>query len=185
MPAIKVNKVLRWYVLRTYSGHEKKVKGYLEREAALHNLGDKLQEVVIPTETVFEMRSGKKRTREKTFFPGYLLIHALLDNELQHLIANVPSVVGFLTTGDRPTPLRQDEVDRILGKMVEAREAGEQPEIPFRVGDAIKVIDGPFNNFTGFVEEVYPDKMKLKVMVSIFGRKTPLELDYLQVEHQD
>lgn len=185
MPAVKVEHVHKWYVLRTYSGHEKKVKGYLEREIALLNLGDKLSEVVIPTETVFEMRSGKKRTREKTFFPGYLLIHALLDNELQHVIANVPSVVGFLTTGDRPTPLRPDEVDRILGKMDEAREAGAQPENPFRVGDAIKVIDGPFNNFTGFVEEVYPDKQKLKVMVSIFGRKTPLELDYLQVEHQE
>ena len=107
------------------------------------------------------------------------LIQAILDNELQHVISNVPSVVGFLTTGDQPTPLRPDEMNRILGKVDEAREMGEQPEIPFKVGDAIKVVDGPFNNFTGFVEEVYPDKMKVKVMVSIFGRKTPLELDYL------
>ena len=94
-------------------------------------------------------------------------------------------LLGFLTTGDVPTPLRPDEMNRILGKVDEAREMGEQPEIPFKAGDAIKVVDGPFNNFTGFVEEVYPDKMKVKVMVSIFGRKTPLELDYLQVEHEE
>lgn len=175
----------KWYVLRTFSGHEKKVKQYLEKEIERIGLTEKLSEIMIPTETVFEMRQGKKRTREKTFFPGYVLIQAILDNELQHVISNVPSVVGFLTTGDQPTPLRPDEMNRILGKVDEAREMGEQPEIPFKIGDAIKVVDGPFNNFTGFVEEVYPDKMKVKVMVSIFGRKTPLELDYLQVEHEE
>lgn len=180
----KKNDIRKWYVLRTFSGHEKKVKQYLDRESERLGIADKLGEVVIPTETVFEMRSGKKRTREKTFFPGYILINAVLDNEVQHVISNVPSVVGFLTTGDQPTPLRPDEVNRIMGKMDEAREAGEQPEIPFKQGDAVKVVDGPFNNFTGFIEEVYPDKMKVKVMVSIFGRKTPLELDYLQVEHE-
>ncbi len=183
--AQKIKNVRKWYVLRTFSGHEKKVKAYLEREIERLGLEDKLSEIMIPTETVFEMRLGKKRTREKTFFPGYILLHCLLDNELQHVLSSVPSVVGFLTTGDQPTPLRPEEVDRILGKMDEAREMGEQPEIPFNTGDAVKVIDGPFNNFTGFVEEVYPDKMKVKVMVSIFGRKTPLELDYLQVEHEE
>lgn len=172
-------------MLRTFSGHEKKVKQFLEKEIELLGLTEKLSEIMIPTETVFEMRQGKKRTREKTFFPGYILIQAILDKELQHVISNVPSVVGFLTTGDQPTPLRPDEMNRILGKVDEAREMGEQPEIPFKTGDAIKVVDGPFNNFTGFVEEVYPDKMKVKVMVSIFGRKTPLELDYLQVEHEE
>ncbi len=176
--------IRKWYVLRTFTQHEKKVKEYLEREGERLGIADKLGDIVIPTETVFEMRAGKKKTREKTFFPGYLLINALLDNEVQHVIANVPSVVGFLTTGDQPTPLRPDEINRILGNMEEAREKGEQPEIPFKNGDAVKVTDGPFNNFTGFVEEVYPDKMKVKVMVSIFGRKTPLELDYLQVEHE-
>ncbi len=175
----------KWYVLRTFSGHEKKVKSYLESEADRLGISEKIGDIMIPTETVFEMRKGKKRTREKTFFPGYILLNALLDKELQHVISGVPSVVGFLTTGDTPTALRQDEVNRILGKIDEVREAGEQPEIPFRVGDAIKVVDGPFNNFTGFVEEVYADKMKVKVMVSIFGRKTPLELDYLQVEHEE
>lgn len=185
MTSTSHDNIRKWYVLRTFSGHEKKVKQYLERELERLQLEDRVADIVIPTETVFEMRGGKKRTREKTFFPGYLLIHALLDKELQHVVSGVPSVVGFLGTGDAPTPLRPDEVNRILGKMDEAREAGEQPEMPFRPGDAVKVIDGPFNNFTGFVEEVFPDKMKVRVMVSIFGRKTPLELDYLQVEHEE
>ncbi len=185
MTKTKVQDLRKWYVLRTFSGHEKKVKQYLESEVERIGLTDKLGDIMIPTETVFEMRQGKKRTREKTFFPGYILVNAFLDKELQHVISDVPSVVGFLTTGDQPTPLRPDEVNRILGKIDEARELGEQPEIPFSEGDAVKVVDGPFNNFTGFVEEVYPDKMKVKVMVSIFGRKTPLELDYLQVEHEE
>lgn len=185
MATLSKNKVPKWYVLRTFSGHEKKVKQYLEREIDRIGLNEKISEIMIPTETVFEMRKGKKKTREKTFFPGYLLVHAVLDNELKHVISGVPSVVGFLTTGDEPTALRPDEMNRILGKVDEAREMGEQPEIPFKTGDAVKVMDGPFNNFSGFVEEVYPDKMKLKVMVSIFGRKTPLELDYLQVEHEE
>jgi transcriptional antiterminator NusG len=101
------------------------------------------------------------------------------------VLSGIPSTLGFLTTGDQPTPLRQDEVNRILGKVDEAREMGEQPEIPYREGDPVKVVDGPFNNFNGVVEEVFPDKMKVRVMVSIFGRKTPLELDYLQVEHEE
>lgn len=185
MATIKSKNIRKWYVLRTFSGHEKKVKQYLEREIERLGIEDKISDIMIPTETVFEMRGGKKRTREKTFFPGYLLIHAVMDNELQHVVSGLPSVVGFLGAGDEPAPLRPDEVDRILGRVDEAREAGEQPEIPFQSGDAVKVIDGPFNNFTGFVDEVYPDKMKVKVMVSIFGRKTPLELDYLQVEHEE
>lgn len=185
METPKDNVDRKWYVLRTFSGHEKKVKSYLEKESERLGIVDKLGEIMIPTETVFEMRRGKKKTREKTFFPGYILINALLDNELRHVISGIPSVVGFLTTGDVPTPLRPNEVVRIMGKMDEAREAGEQPEIPFMAGDQIKVVDGPFNNFNGTVEEVYADKMKVKVMVSIFGRRTPLELDYLQIEHEE
>ncbi|MEM1272043.1 MAG: transcription termination/antitermination protein NusG [Bacteroidota bacterium] len=178
--------VRKWYVLRTLSGHEKKVKQYLESEADRLGLEDKLSQILIPSEKVFEMRQGKKRTREKTFFPGYILVEALLDAELTHVISGLPSVIGFLTSGGpEPVALRPDEVNRIIGRMDEAREAGEQPEIPFQDGDRVKVVDGPFNNFTGNVEEVYPDKMKVKVMVSIFGRKTPLELDYLQVEHEE
>jgi len=182
----KANKtsVRKWYVLRTFSGHEKKVKTHLEHEIELQGLQDRLSQILIPTEKVFEMRQGKKRTRDKKFFPGYILIEAILDSTLMHLVSGVPSVIGFLTTGDEPTALRPSEVNRILGKLDEAREQGEQPEIPFKAGDRVKVIDGPFNNFSGAVEEVYPDKMKVKVMVSIFGRRTPLELDYLQVEHE-
>jgi len=176
--------IRKWYVLRTFSGHEKKVKNYLEKEVERLGLGEKLTDVMIPTETVFEMRKGKKRTRQKTFFPGYVLVEAELDNEMTHLINGLPSVVGFLASGNQPVALREDEVNRILGRMDEAREAGEQPEMPFNVGDPVKVVDGPFNNFTGTIDEVFPDKMKVKVMVSIFGRKTPLELDYLQVERE-
>ena len=180
----KKGAVLKWYVLRTFSGHEKKVKEYIEHEMEQIGYSEFIGEVLIPTETVFEMRAGKKRTREKTFFPGYLLVQAYLDPFVKDSITALPSVIGFLSAGDEPTPLRPDEVNRILGKVEETASAGEQPEIPFRTGDAVKVVDGPFNNFTGFVEEVYPDKMKVRVMVSIFGRKTPLELDYLQVEHE-
>lgn len=174
-----------WFVLRTLSGHEKKVKEYLASEIDRLGLEDKLHQVLIPTETVFEMRKGKKRTRQKTFFPGYVLVEAELDNELTHMINGLPSVVGFLSTDNKPVALRQDEVNRILGKMDEVRDAGEQPDMPFNVGDLVKVVDGPFNNFTGSIEEVFPDKLKVKVMVSIFGRKTPLELDYLQVEREN
>jgi len=174
-----------WYVLRTFSGHEKKVKEYLERELERLELEDLVEEILIPTETVFEMRRGKKRTREKKFFPGYLLLNAVMDRELEHVASGLPSTIGFLGQAGQPTPLRPDEVDRILGTVEEAREAGEQPEIPFKTGDPIRVVDGPFNDFNGVVEEVYPEKMKVKVMVSIFGRKTPLELDYLQVEREE
>lgn len=173
--------------MRTFSGHEKKVKEHLLSDLRRLGLEERVGDVLIPNETIFELRGGKKRTREKTLFPGYIFIEATLDNELIHIITGIPSVVGFPSVDkDRkdPTPLRPDEINRILGKMKEVREAGEQPEIPFKIGDAVKVVDGPFNNFSGFVEEVHPEKMKLRVMVSIFGRKTPLELDYLQVEHE-
>ncbi len=181
MPAVRKS-IRKWYVLRTFSGHEKKVKEYLEGEVERLGYEDKLTQVVIPTETVFEMRAGKKKTREKTSFPGYILLEALVDPYLQEVISGAPSTIGFLGANGEPVPLRPDEVNRILGMMDE--EKGEQPEIPFKTGDPVKVVDGPFNTFTGFVEEVYPDKMKVRVMVSIFGRKTPLELDYLQVEHE-
>ena len=185
METSKIKKIHKWYVLRTFSGHEKKVKESLESELERLGMTENLPEIMIPTETVFEMRGGKKRTREKNFFPGYILLNALLNKQVKHVILGVPSVVGFLTTGDEPSALRPEEVNRILGKLDEVREIGEQPEIPFKDGDAVKVIDGPFNNFNGTVDEVYPDKMKVRVMVSIFGRKTPLELDYLQVERED
>tara|TARA_R100000789_G_C2925116_1_gene127516 strand:+ start:31 stop:585 length:555 start_codon:yes stop_codon:yes gene_type:complete len=184
MPVADVRK---WYVLRTFSGHEKKIREALERELKLNGAEDKIAETVIPTETVFEMRNGKKRTREKTLYPGYLFIHSTLDAELKHIISGLNGVMGFLSTGanGEPAPLRPDEAKRMLGRMEESELMGEQPEVPYNVGDAVKVIDGPFNNFSGNIEEVYPDKMKVRVMVSIFGRKTPLELDYVSVERED
>ncbi len=173
--------IRKWYVLRTFSGHEKKVKEYLESEVERLGMEEKLTQVVIPTETVVEMRAGKKRTREKTSFPGYILLEALIDPYLREVVSGAPSTIGFLGANGEPVPLRPDEASRILGMMDEDK--SEVMEIPFKQGEAVKVVDGPFNTFTGFVEEVYPDKMKVRVMVSIFGRKTPLELDYLQVEH--
>lgn len=177
---------LPWYTLRTFSNHEKKVKRYLKKEIERLGVEDRFEEILIPQETVFEMRGGKKKTKEKTLYPGYIFLHADLDDpELVHTIRNLPSVIGFLGEDGNPEPLRREEVERMLGKADEAMEAGERPEIPFKAGDPIRVVDGPFSDFSGFVEEVYPDKMKVKVMVSIFGRKTPLELDYLQVEHEE
>ena len=179
---------LRWYVLRTFTGKEKKVKQFLEQEIREEGWEEKIREIMIPTETVFEMRGGKKRTREKTFFPGYVLLHMDLDEELRHFFRDRsklwPSRVNFLEAGGEPQVLRPQEVDRILGRVAHAQDTDQKPEMPFDPGDAVKVVDGPFNNFTGFVEEVLPDKMKVRVMVSIFGRKTPLELDYLQVERE-
>lgn len=182
---VKRDTARKWYVIRTYSGHEKKVKAALEREIDDQGLHDKVAEIVIPVETVFEMRAGKKKTKEKVLFSGYVFVNALLDLSIKHVILGLPSVTGFLTQGqgDEPAPLRPDEVNRMIGRMAEAEALGEQPEFPFKPGDAVRIVDGRFNNFEGVVEEVYPDKKKVKVMVPIFGRKTPIELDYVAIEH--
>lgn len=178
----------KWYVVRIFSGHEKKVKEYLEREIPNEGLEDKISEILIPTETIVEVRSGKKRTREKNFFPGYILIEAIYDESVNNLIQSTPSCLGFLKPGKShgaPTPLREAEVDKILGRVnhsQEMLESGGLVEIPFKEGDLVEVIDGPFKDFDGTVQEVNRDKLKLKVMVSIFGRKTPVEVDINQVE---
>lgn len=176
-----------WYTLRTFSNHEKKVKRYLERELERLEAEDQITEILIPEETVVEMRGGKKKTKEKRLYPGYIFLQGQIGTELQHVIKGLPSVIGFISEEDNgaPTPLRPEEVDRMLGQADEAQEAGPKPEIPYKVGDPVKVVDGPFSDFNGVVKEVYPDKMKVKVMVSIFGRKTPLELDYLQVDKEE
>lgn len=182
----EINK--QWYVIRCFSGHEKKVKEYLEREIEENGLEYKISEVLIPTETVVEIRSGKKRTREKNFFPGYILVETVFDETINELISNAPSVIGFLKNdrgSKNPTPLQPDEVNRILGRVSENRELAETGglvQIPFREGDLVKVVDGPFKNFGGTVQEVYPEKLKLRVLVSIFGRKTPVEVDANQVD---
>jgi transcriptional antiterminator NusG len=171
----------KWYVVRTYSGHENKVKAYLDNEINVLGLGEKIPSVLVPSEKVFEVKDGKKRSRTKTFFPGYIVVEAELDEKIKHLILNTPSVMSFVGPKNSPVPLRPDEVRRLIGKIEEKKDV-EVIEVPFRVGEAVKVIDGPFNNFSGFVQEVNEEKMKLKVMVSIFGRKTPIELDFTQVE---
>ena len=171
----------RWYVVRTYSGHETKVKTYLESEVARLGMQERISSVMIPSEKVVEVKDGKKKHKVKNFFPGYVLVEAELDKETVHVILEAPSVLGFVPDKNNPAPLHPEEVRRLLGRMQDRQET-ELVEVPYRVGDAIKVVEGPFNNFNGFVQEVSPEKMKVKVMVSIFGRKTPVELDFSQVE---
>ncbi|MEX0602025.1 MAG: transcription termination/antitermination protein NusG [Bacteroidota bacterium] len=171
----------RWYVVRTYSGHEAKVKAFIENEVARLSLVDKIAGVLIPSEKVIEVKDGRKKSKVKNFFPGYVLVEMVIDKETTHLILEAPSVLGFVPDKNNPTPLQPDEVRRLIGKL-EDREGVELIEVPFRVGDPVKVVEGPFNNFSGFVQAVNPEKLKVKVMVSIFGRKTPVELDFGQVE---
>jgi transcription termination/antitermination protein NusG len=179
----EVNK--KWFVLRAIGGKEKKVKEYIENEIARLKLQEYVSQVLIPTEKVYQIRNGKKISKERSFFPGYILIEAALVGEITHILKNVPNVIGFLESdGDNPTPLRQSEVNRILGKVDELAESDEEINVPFYVGETVKVIDGPFNSFNGVIEEVNEEKKKLKVMVKIFGRKTPLELSFMQVEKE-
>lgn len=179
---------LNWYVIRAVSGQEKKVKTYLENEIVRQNLGEYIPQVLIPSEKVYEMRNGKKRVRERNFFPGYVLVSADLSHgEAAHIITSIPGVLGFLGsseggTSKKPVPLRQSEINRILGTVDETDDKEEKLETPFIVGESVKVMDGPFNGFTGTVEEVFEEKKKLNVMVKIFGRNTPVELNYMQVE---
>jgi transcriptional antiterminator NusG len=182
----------KWYVLRVISGQEKKIKTYLENEIARNNLEGFIPQVLIPSEKVYEMRNGKKRIRERNFFPGYVLISADLSHgEAYHLVKSVPGVIGFLGADNgsgmakAPVPLRQSEINRILGKVDEIDTMEEKLEKPFIVGETVKVMDGPFSGFTGTVEEVFEERKKLNVMVKIFGRNTPVELNYMQVEKQD
>ncbi|MFC2087303.1 transcription termination/antitermination protein NusG [Bacteroidota bacterium] len=177
----------KWYVLRAIGGKEKKVKEYIESEIIRLNLQDYISQVLIPTEKVYQIRNGKKISKERNFFPGYILIEAALVGEIPHILKNMPNVIGFLgvkTNDDNPIPLRQPEVNRILGKVDELAVSDEEINVPFFVGETVKVIDGPFNSFSGVIEEVNEEKKKLKVMVKIFGRKTPLELSFMQVEKE-
>ncbi|MBD3273914.1 MAG: transcription termination/antitermination factor NusG [Candidatus Marinimicrobia bacterium] len=170
-----------WYAIRGYSGKEKKIKETIMMEAERNDLDDLVDQVMVPSENVVEMRDGKKRVRDKVFFPGYILVKMELTKETQYLIENTPGVLNFVGPKGAPQPLRPEEVKRILGE-VEEKEGREVVETPYKVGDPIKVTDGPFVDFSGFVEEVNEEKQKVKVRVSIFGRPTPVELDYLQVE---
>lgn len=173
-----------WYVIRAISGKEKKVKQYLESEIERLKMDKYIGQVLIPTEKVFEMRNGKKKLRERNFLPGYILMECEMIPEIAPMIKEVPNVIGFLAEkrGGDPVPLRPAEVNKILGKVDEMNERGEMPEEPFIKGESVKVMAGPFNGFNGTIEEVYEDKKKLKVVVKIFGRNTPIELNFLQVE---
>jgi transcriptional antiterminator NusG len=176
----------KWYVVRAISGKEKKVKLYLEDEISRLGLTDYVSQILIPTEKVYQIRNGKKVSKERSFFPGYILIEANLVGEVPHVIQRTTNVIGFLGAEKRgePLPLRMSEVNRILGKVDELAESDEELNIPFIEGESVKVIDGPFNGFNGTIEEINEDKRKLKVMVKIFGRKQPLELSFLQVEKE-
>ena len=176
----------KWYVVRAVSGKEKKVKEYLELEIARMKLTDYVNQVLIPTEKVFKIQNGKKVNKEKAFLPGYVLIEAALVGEVTHVIKSIPNVIGFLGTekGGDPVPMRMAEVNRILGKVDELSVTEEELKIPFVIGESVKVIDGPFNNFSGVIDEINEEKKKLKVMVKIFGRKNLLELSYMQVEKE-
>ena len=176
---------LKWYVVRAVSGKEKKVKQYLEAEINRVGIAHLLPQVLIPMEKYLQMKDGKKIAKERNFYPGYVLIEATMDAELQHIIKNINSVIGFL--GDKsgtPVPMRQAEVNRILGKVDEMASQSEVININHMVGEQVKVMDGPFQGFSGVIEEVNDEKKKLKVMVKIFGRRTPLELNYMQVEKE-
>jgi len=172
----------KWYVVRTFSGHENKVKTILDTGIEESDyLAARIFNVLVPTEKVFEVKDGKKRTRTKNFFPGYILVNAELDNKVIDFISNSQSVMGFLGNQNKPSPLMPDEVKRIVGRITQDEDT-ERSETVFRTGDFIKIVDGPFNNFSGTIEEVNEEKMKIKVMVSIFGRKTPVEIDFAQAE---
>jgi transcriptional antiterminator NusG len=176
----------KWYVLRAIGGKEKKAKEYIENEIARLNLQDYVSQVLIPTEKVYQIRNGKKISKERIYFPGYVLIEAALTGEIPHILKNITHVIGFLgVRGEEdPVPMRMSEVNRILGKVDELAETEEEISVSYYVGENVKVIDGPFNSFTGIIEEVNDEKKKLKVMVKIFGRKTPLELGFMQVEKE-
>ena len=174
----------KWYVVRAISGKEKKAKEYIESEMAKRGWSADVPTVLIPTEQVVAIRNGKKVIKERNFFPGYVIIEADLRDEIIPVIQNLPNVLDFLREREgKPIPMRQAEVNRILGKMDENVDGSEMMD-RFIVGENVKVIDGPFNSFVGVVEEVNEDKKKLKVTVKIFGRRTPLELNFSQVEKE-
>jgi transcriptional antiterminator NusG len=175
-----------WYVLRVISGKERKLKEYIELEIKRSGWGDVITQVLVPTEKVYKIKAGKKVIQERNFFPGYILIEAAvgqLTGDMVLTIRNMTGVINFLGKG-MPEPLRKSEVNRILGKVDEMQDDVGTMNEPFIVGETVKIIDGPFNDFLGNIEEIYEEKKKLKVNVKIFGRKTPVELNFMQVEKQ-
>ena len=173
--------MMDWYVVHTLSGHENKVKLYIEAQVAISDMFDTIGRIVVPTEDTIEMKDGKKKTSKRKFLPSYVLIEMEMNSDTQYFINNVPGVTSFVGPGRKPERLKKYEVDRILGQ-IDSGKSREVPVMKFNAGDKVKVIDGPFSDFTGSVEETIPIKSKVKVTVSIFGRPTPVELDVLQIE---
>lgn len=180
-PIIEESPELRWYIVHTYSGFEERVRKTLKQRAEAMGMGEAFGEVRIPTETIVEYRNGKKREATRKFFPGYILVQMAMSNQAWHVVKSTPKVTGFVGSSNNPTPLSQDEVDQILEQVVTAKEK-PKPKYIFEKDEPVKIIDGPFNNFSGVVDEVNLDRNTLKVMVTIFGRHTPVELDFAQVQ---
>ena len=172
----------KWFTLRVYSGQEAKVKAHLEYEIQLKELEDRFGRIVVPSEPVLEMKDGKKRLKNRVFFPGYILVEMVLDTQTKHLVQETSGVISFVGPKNNPTEVKAEEVEAVLRKVEKKETEAEKVETPFRMGDAIRVIDGPFADFTGIIEEINEEKKKVKVSVSIFGRPTPVELDFLQIE---
>lgn len=179
----KRRKGMRWYVIHANTGHENKVKRNIEMAIKANDLEDSFGEVLVATQDVTEMKNGKRVTSKRKFFPSYVLVEMVMSKETQHFINSIPGVTRFIGgTQLRPQPISREEVDRILGRMTTAEEKGTLLEIPYQVGDSVQVIDGPFTDWVGVINEINHDKGKLKVMISIFGSETPVELDFLQVK---
>ena len=171
----------QWFIVHTYSGFEAKVKESLTQRAEAMGMTEVIEEILIPTEEVVEVRDGKKTRSTRKFFPGYVLVKMAMSDDAWHVVRNTPKVTGFVGTGSKPVPLREDEVNRIVDQISVAAEK-PKPKFEFRIGETVRIVDGPFSNFTGQVEEINEDRSTLKVMVTIFGRATPVELEFLQVE---
>ncbi len=172
---------LQWYVIHVYSGFERKVAQSIEEQAKQAGMTDVIERVLVPIEEVVEMRRGSKVNAERKFFPGYVLVHIEMTDETWHLVKNTPKVTGFLGGRGRPTPISEAEAERIMRQVQEGIER-PKPAITFEIGEQVRVCDGPFNSFNGFVEDVDEERARVKVAVSIFGRATPVELEYSQVE---
>lgn len=173
---------MRWYVVHTYSGHENKVRENIQKMINASSIREHFGQIVVPTEEVAEMKKGKKTITTRKFFPSYILIEMYMSDEAFHLVNDLPGVTGFVGTSSGPQPLTKPEVERILGRMDKEKQT-IIPEIPFTLGEHIRIKDGPFSDFTGVIDEINAERGKLRVLVSIFGRETPVELDFLQVEN--
>lgn len=171
---------LKWYVVHVYSGHEQKVKLALEEKINNSKRPEKFGDILIPTENVVELKNGKKKESSRKFYPGYILLRMDLDNETWHIVNSTPKVTGFLGGKNKPAPISDKEAENIVDKMQQGKNK-PQPKYFFEPGDEVRVVDGPFATFNGMVEEVLPEKEKIKVLVSIFGRATPVELNFIQV----